>query len=257
MGLLQDDVEVADMLADAVNVLTSPQKLCDLMAETLVWLDVSDPVALWHHFLCTMDKHTPSLSAADLFALVGDSLSLYSLSLQQFGITPPHDCAVKSEPSRAAKEYAAELRVGSQLDEEKALAESFTLNGDQAHVFKAVMALLGNPHSIGHSNVIFVDGPAGTGKTFLYRKVLHHVRSLGLIALAVSMSGIAALLLPGGRTAHSRFRLPVPVPLEGCTCNVKSQSVPDVCIMIALAANLEGSKCCQQNVEFYSPTRSK
>eukprot|EP00973_Karenia_brevis_P073288 10182246-Karenia_brevis.AAC.1 len=47
----------------------------------------------------------------------------------------------------------------------------------------------------------------------------------GRIALAVSMSGIASLLLPGGRTAHSRFRLPVPVPLDGCKCNISDQSL--------------------------------
>ena len=31
--------------------------------------------------------------------------------------------------------------------------------------------------------------------------------------VAVAMSGVAALLLPGGSTAHSRFRLPVPLPI--------------------------------------------
>ena len=74
-------------------------------------------------------------------------------------------------------------------------------------------------------NVHYVDGPAGTGKTHLYKKVLHYVRMTGRIALAVAMSGIAALLLPGGRTAHSRFRLPVPVPLEGCKSSIKAQSL--------------------------------
>eukprot|EP00973_Karenia_brevis_P087058 12073497-Karenia_brevis.AAC.1 len=47
----------------------------------------------------------------------------------------------------------------------------------------------------------------------------------GRIALAVSMSGIVFLLLPGGRTAHSRFRFRVPVPLDGCKCNISDQSL--------------------------------
>ena len=38
-------------------------------------------------------------------------------------------------------------------------------------------------------------------------------------------SGIAALLLEGGRTAHSLFKLPVPLPLDGASCNVKFASV--------------------------------
>ena len=38
-------------------------------------------------------------------------------------------------------------------------------------------------------------------------------------------SGIAALLLEGGRTAHSLFRLPVPLPLDGVSCSVKPNSM--------------------------------
>jgi len=53
------------------------------------------------------------------------------------------------------------------------------------------------------SQVFFIDGPRGTGKTFLYKALLAKVRSEGLIAIATATSGIAASLLPGGRTAHS------------------------------------------------------
>ena len=65
----------------------------------------------------------------------------------------------------------------------------------------------------------------GQANTHLYKKVLQYVRMTGRIALAVAMSGIAALLLPGGRTAHSRFKLPVPLPLDNCKCNVSGRSI--------------------------------
>ncbi|KAL6580232.1 hypothetical protein OROMI_008256 [Orobanche minor] len=68
----------------------------------------------------------------------------------------------------------------------------------------------------------FVDGPAGSGKTFLYRALLAAVRSAHLIALAVASSGVAASLLPGGRTAHSRFKLPIIVEYEACTISKQS-----------------------------------
>ena len=55
----------------------------------------------------------------------------------------------------------------------------------------------------------FVDGPRGTGKAFLYSLLLARVRSAGDIALPVASFGIAALLLAGGKTAHSRFKIPV------------------------------------------------
>ena len=123
----------------------------------------------------------------------------------------------------AAKEYDSELRSETQQREERAAYEELTLNADQQIAFDAVKSMIDDPSAIDSKNVVFVDGPAGTGKTFLYRKVLHYVRMTGRIALAVAFSGIAALLLPGGRTAHSRFRLPVPIPSEGCCCNVKAQ----------------------------------
>ena len=55
----------------------------------------------------------------------------------------------------------------------------------------------------------FIDGPGGTGKTFLYCKILAFVRSKGLIALATTSSGVAASILPGGHTAHSRFKISI------------------------------------------------
>ena len=73
--------------------------------------------------------------------------------------------------------------------------------------------------------LFFIDGPGGTGKTFLYETVLHSVRSEpGRIALACAWSGIAAILLEGGRTCHSRFGLPVPMPREEVTSSISAQS---------------------------------
>ncbi|XP_050902238.1 uncharacterized protein LOC127112244 [Lathyrus oleraceus] len=42
-----------------------------------------------------------------------------------------------------------------------------------------------------HSGVFFVDGPGGTGKTFLYRTLMESLRSRGEIVLATASSGIA------------------------------------------------------------------
>ncbi|XP_009802186.1 ATP-dependent DNA helicase PIF1-like [Nicotiana sylvestris] len=75
------------------------------------------------------------------------------------------------------------------------------LNHEQAQAFKTIL------HSIdsGTTRLFFVNGPGGTGKIFLYHALLANVRSKGMIALATATSGVAAVILPGGRTAHSRF----------------------------------------------------
>ena len=63
----------------------------------------------------------------------------------------------------------------------------------------------------------------GTGKTFLHNTILHSVHSMKLTALAVASSGIAAELLDGDRTAHSQFKMPIPIQPHS-TCNIPKNS---------------------------------
>ncbi|GKC42330.1 DNA helicase, partial [Tanacetum coccineum] len=64
--------------------------------------------------------------------------------------------------------------------------------------------------------LLFVYGHGDTGKIFLWKTIISSLRSQGKIALAVASSGIASLLLPAGRTAHSRFKLPLDLTDERC-----------------------------------------
>uniref|UniRef100_A0A1S3XGR0 ATP-dependent DNA helicase n=1 Tax=Nicotiana tabacum TaxID=4097 RepID=A0A1S3XGR0_TOBAC len=61
------------------------------------------------------------------------------------------------------------------------------------------------------AGAFFINGPGGTGETLLYRALLAIVRSMGYIALATTTSGVAASILPGGRTAHSRFKIHIDI----------------------------------------------
>jgi len=49
------------------------------------------------------------------------------------------------------------------------------------------------------------------------------LRSEGKIVLTVALSGITSLLLPGGRTTHSKLKIPVPT-LEHFVCNITKGS---------------------------------
>ncbi|CAN1811763.1 ATP-dependent DNA helicase PIF1 [Linum perenne] len=60
-------------------------------------------------------------------------------------------------------------------------------------------------------NDVMAEVSRCTGKTYLYNCIVAKVRSEGHIALVVASSGIAATLLPGGVTAHSRFKIPIEV----------------------------------------------
>nr|VDD60369.1 unnamed protein product [Brassica oleracea] len=68
--------------------------------------------------------------------------------------------------------------------------------------------------------LFFVYGAGGTGKTFLHQTIISMIRSRKQIVLSVASSGIAALLLPNGRTSHLRFNIPLKLT-EDKLCNIK------------------------------------
>jgi ATP-dependent DNA helicase PIF1 len=94
------------------------------------------------------------------------------------------------------------------------------MNDQQRDIYTAVMAAVNGDRALG--TLFFVDGLGGAGKTFLYGCLLNTIRADSRIALSVASSGIAALLLEGGRTAHSRFRLPIKGLCETSTCDIKA-----------------------------------
>ncbi|KAF1872414.1 hypothetical protein Lal_00016712, partial [Lupinus albus] len=67
--------------------------------------------------------------------------------------------------------------------------------------------------------MFFLYGYGGTGKTHMWRTLTYALRSQKQIVLTVASSGIASLLSPGGRTTHSKFKIPVP-SLENSICNI-------------------------------------
>lgn len=71
--------------------------------------------------------------------------------------------------------------------------------------------------------LFFLYGYGGTGKTYIWRTLSAALRSKGEIVLTVASSGIAALLIPGGRTAHSRFVIPIDINEES-TCTITQGS---------------------------------
>lgn len=93
------------------------------------------------------------------------------------------------------------------------------LNVEQKKAFSTILECIEK----GEGGIFFIDGPGGTGKTFLYRVILAHIRSRNLIVLPTSTCGVAAGIMPGGRTAHSRFKIPLN-PNESSECSISKQS---------------------------------
>jgi hypothetical protein len=79
------------------------------------------------------------------------------------------------------------------------------------------------PRQVGE-NCFFLDGPAGTGKSFLYTSFIYWLKTINRTAITVAWTGIAANLLPEGTTVHTRFRLPVSGLDESSTIGLEPTS---------------------------------
>ena len=95
------------------------------------------------------------------------------------------------------------------------------LNSEQRTVFDAVVNSVRNKAG----GIFMIDAPAGSGKTFTMTAISADLRAKGNLVLCSASTGIAALLLPGGLTAHSTFKIPFGDNLvQGSVCNVKAET---------------------------------
>ncbi|XP_074278224.1 uncharacterized protein LOC141601817 [Silene latifolia] len=104
---------------------------------------------------------------------------------------------------RKALKQECQLNLGKMTTEQRGIFDE---------IMEAVMQ--------GTGGVFFIYGFGGTGKTFIWKTLCAALRSGGDIVLHVASSGIASLLLPGGKTAHSTFRIPLS-PTESSTCEIR------------------------------------
>ncbi|XP_058122881.1 ATP-dependent DNA helicase PIF1-like [Anopheles ziemanni] len=107
-------------------------------------------------------------------------------------------------------------------DLEETLSTVHMLNAEQRVVYDTITAAVDNA-SESDNNFFFLDGPGGTGKSYLLEKILAYTRRQSKIALATASSGIAALLLTGGKTVHSMFKLPLTLD-DRSQCAITVQS---------------------------------
>ncbi|XP_076946525.1 uncharacterized protein LOC143618078 [Bidens hawaiensis] len=128
-------------------------------------------------------------------------------------------------PNKDSISFANNLLLSEELAYDKAmLAQEFeqlfsSFTDEQHSVYEEIIEAVDK----NKGGVFFAYGYGGTGKTYLWKTLCASIRSQGKIVLSVASSGIASLLLSGGRTAHSRFHIPINL-VEDSFCYIKPDS---------------------------------
>jgi hypothetical protein len=119
------------------------------------------------------------------------------------------------DASVVPREIFEETSIDTNLED---VGLSSLLNEEQRAAYDDIISKVNTEQG----GLFFVDGPGGTGKTFLYRALLETVRSQNKIGVATTTSGVAASIMPCGRTAYSHFKIPLTLD-DKCGCGFTKQ----------------------------------
>ncbi|AQK64979.1 hypothetical protein ZEAMMB73_Zm00001d013986 [Zea mays] len=218
-GLLESDNTLDDCLTERALFQMSAA-LRRLFATILVYCEPSDVAVLWQNHLDVMSEdyqhRSQGKTHVEQMVLIDIRNMLQSMGkdIKTFPLPPiidAYDDAIGTA-REVYEEESIEPAVG-----DVALKDS--LNEEQRAAYDKILSVVDTDQG----GLFFVDGPGGTGKTYLYRVLLATLRSQGKIAVATATSGVAASIMPGGRTAHSRFKIPLTID-DGAVCSFTKQS---------------------------------
>ncbi|KAK4511760.1 uncharacterized protein ATC70_007304 [Mucor velutinosus] len=211
MGLLQDDNEWNNTRSEA-SITMSPQKIRQLFCILLSFCDVSDPFQLWlnhrlhlaEDYLYRRQQKARALNQPVPTEITDEMYDHCLLDLNQILVANQFDL----KTTNGFKDIfpTVDTRDNYAYPEDSTPLE-------RMHATLLIEALEApDPNSLPFNpiqTVFFIDGPGGTGKTFIINALLAAVRKQNQIAIAVASTGTAALLLKGGRTAHTTFKIPI------------------------------------------------
>jgi hypothetical protein len=214
-GLMSDDADIIATMFAIVGVETSLPSIRRHFARILVHNPPQDAQRLFHMFaadMCDGDALDEAVLSAALWSLEELMASMgRSLTHVDYGFdlpAAPVHASGDIDGRRVRPRYSSShlpISTAEATAEMHHLLALFT--AEQKEAFDLVMASIGSQRA---SNVFTALASAGCGKTVFANGLAAAVRSRGKVAVSVAASALAAMLLTGGKTAHSQFHIPIP-----------------------------------------------
>ena len=166
--MLEDDNSIHQCLIEATTT-HMPSALRRLFVTILVYCELIGVRNLWEEFHSFMGQDYPTSSSSNNRVIINLLLRDLNALLQQHGKRicdydlPQIDMSMNS--SSTLTNIQDELAVHVPPEDLQSIQ---TLNNDQRTAFDTIMRAV----TCNQSTAFFVDGPGGTGKTYLYRAIL-------------------------------------------------------------------------------------
>jgi chromosomal replication initiation ATPase DnaA len=220
-GLIKTDNTLDESLAEATQWMM-PYALRRLFATILVFYEPSNVSRLWDKYKEAMSedyrRNNQSNFAVEQMVLVDIRKILQSMQKNIKTFLLPDIDDTYDTCNDIPREISEEASIEASVDD-VALSDMHMVSFHQRAAYDEIMSAINTKHG----RLFFVDGHGGTGKTYLYKALLATIRSQNKIVVATATSGVAASIMPGGRTAHSRFKISLTID-DGAFCSFTKQS---------------------------------
>jgi hypothetical protein len=172
-GLIEADNTLHKSLAEA-TLWMMPYALRGLFATILVFCEPNDVLDLWEKHKEAMSedyrRNNQSSFTIEQMVLI-DIWKLLESMQKDIKMYPLPDIDNTYDPSgEIPREIFEEASIEASVDD---MALSKTLNEEQQVAYNEIMSAVDSDHG----GLFFVDGPGGTGKTYLYKTLLATIRS--------------------------------------------------------------------------------
>ena len=230
MGLLEDDSEWENALQEVTDY-GSAQQIRATFAVVLQFCHPTNPSILYDKFKEKMSEDfvhqelkKGKSTKTDMKWILNEVLIKIDEQLNEMGGSLSEHKEMPQPKELTPEEKLARTFAEEHFskDDMKKIVEDLRpqLNDGQLHMCEEIYQAV---HGENNKKAFIVSSPGGFGKTFAFKILAAQIRSEGGIVLNVASTGLAAQNLLGGRTAHSRFKIPIPIQ-EDSTCSIKVQS---------------------------------
>ncbi|KAI3470148.1 hypothetical protein Pfo_026811 [Paulownia fortunei] len=211
IGLLESDLSIIECLNEVVT-FQMPHELRRVFAIILVYCVPTNVRVLWETYFEAMSenfKRESKISVELQVAKILKSLNFFFLESMGKSISFYNLLNIPIDIDNMDNDFSKEIQdeISIEIPPEDYETE-LKLNSEQHKSFSMILNCIQK---------------GGTGKTFLYSILLAHLKSKNLIALATATSGVAAAIMLGRRTAHSRFKIPIDANASS-ECTISKQS---------------------------------
>ena len=208
-GLLEDDEFIAQTFIEIASFVTSPLKLFDLFVDYIIHTPVTNVVTFYDSVKEVLLDQENILR---LRSRQPENLHLFFIR-KRIEDTYERDYSIFGLPESTIE--SVDLNMDESFDSDLFGPENKPLNSEQQEFFNLV--------TTSDRRVFFLDGPGGCGKTYLLTAICSYFHRRHEKVWVCASSGIAATVIPTGKTAHSRLKIPINC-LDHSTLNITKGS---------------------------------